>query len=214
MHIHIIQRNNAKALGLKRYFSGKPCPHGHISERNICGGCIACARTPEYYARQKVNIENFHKRNPGKKKEYQDKYYSKAESRVVDSKKRKLYRENNRESVLENQRRYRKERYKSSPEFKMAVKCRLMVRRVTRSKKSSAFEEIGYIPDKLMKRMECQFKPGMSWDNYGDWEIDHKKPVARFIAQGCMNPAVINALSNLQPLWKSENRAKGDKYGV
>lgn len=70
------------------------------------------------------------------------------------------------------------------------------------------------MPDQLMKRMECQFRPGMSWANYGEWEIDHKKPVARFIAQGCMNPAIINALSNLQPLWKAENRAKSNKYGI
>lgn len=48
-------RADAKALGLKRYFTGKPCKHGHISERQTSdGGCIACSKTPE--AREKGRI--------------------------------------------------------------------------------------------------------------------------------------------------------------
>src|SRR5688572_12529814 len=36
-------RSQAKALGRARYFTGKPCKHGHISERATSGGnCIAC----------------------------------------------------------------------------------------------------------------------------------------------------------------------------
>lgn len=38
-----ITRREAKEQGLKRYFTGKPCKHGHISERYTrCGGCIKC----------------------------------------------------------------------------------------------------------------------------------------------------------------------------
>lgn len=40
----IMTRQEAKAAGLKRYFTGKPCPHGHISMRRICGACGECAR--------------------------------------------------------------------------------------------------------------------------------------------------------------------------
>jgi 5-methylcytosine-specific restriction endonuclease McrA len=33
------------ALGLKRYFTGKPCKHGHVSERRVPhGNCIDCKR--------------------------------------------------------------------------------------------------------------------------------------------------------------------------
>ena len=39
----IVSRVNAKARGLKRYFTGKPCKHGHIAQRKtINGGCIPC----------------------------------------------------------------------------------------------------------------------------------------------------------------------------
>ncbi|KKK96676.1 hypothetical protein LCGC14_2660360, partial [marine sediment metagenome] len=32
-----ITRDEAKALGLKRYFTGKPCKYGHISEHRVSG---------------------------------------------------------------------------------------------------------------------------------------------------------------------------------
>ena len=70
----------------------------------------------------------------------------------------------------------------------------------------------GYSLEKLKARLEFQFKDGMSWDNYGEWHIDHKKPVSRFIEQGVTDPAIINALPNLQPLWAFDNMSKGSNF--
>jgi len=50
----------------------------------------------------------------------------------------------------------------------------------------------------------------MSWDNYGEWHIDHIKPVSLF--DELENVNVVNSLDNLQPLWASENLSKGNKY--
>jgi 5-methylcytosine-specific restriction endonuclease McrA len=39
----IISRKEARERGLKRYFTGKPCKHGHLVQRYIgTGHCIAC----------------------------------------------------------------------------------------------------------------------------------------------------------------------------
>jgi hypothetical protein len=39
----IISRAEARRLGLNRYFTGKPCAHGHVAERRISGrSCIKC----------------------------------------------------------------------------------------------------------------------------------------------------------------------------
>lgn len=39
----LISRRDAKTAGLKFYFDGKPCPHGHISKKFVATyGCVAC----------------------------------------------------------------------------------------------------------------------------------------------------------------------------
>jgi hypothetical protein len=40
----IIGRDEARALGLKRYFTGKPCKHGHVAERYAGGPWVECIR--------------------------------------------------------------------------------------------------------------------------------------------------------------------------
>lgn len=71
---------------------------------------------------------------------------------------------------------------------------------------------IGYTPSELRERIESMFSPGMTWDNYGDWHIDHIKPVSAFLNEGETDPSIINSLSNLQPLWSCENLKKGAKF--
>ena len=46
----IISRKEAKAQGLKRYFTGKPCKHGHVAERIASNGkCLECKRADYTY---------------------------------------------------------------------------------------------------------------------------------------------------------------------
>ena len=41
----IIGRDAASALGLKRFFTGEPCKHGHVAERIVSShGCMECDR--------------------------------------------------------------------------------------------------------------------------------------------------------------------------
>lgn len=47
-------------------------------------------------------------------------------------------------------------------------------------------------------------------DNYGEWHIDHKKPLSKFDKTEKSN--IVNALSNLQPLWAIDNLKKSNKY--
>lgn len=37
-------RKEAMAAGVDRYFTGRPCKNGHLSERYVLGTCIACDR--------------------------------------------------------------------------------------------------------------------------------------------------------------------------
>jgi hypothetical protein len=41
----IVNRRAARAAGLKRYFTGKPCAHDHTAERQVSGGgCLECSK--------------------------------------------------------------------------------------------------------------------------------------------------------------------------
>lgn len=63
--------------------------------------------------------------------------------------------------------------------------------------------------------IEDQFDDNMSWDNYGEWHIDHITPI-KYKKNG-KEPTleeVIDRLhyTNTQPLWAEENRSKGNRY--
>jgi hypothetical protein len=43
--VDIVTRKEAKERGLARYFTGKPCPHGHVAERwASTSRCVECDR--------------------------------------------------------------------------------------------------------------------------------------------------------------------------
>lgn len=50
----------------------------------------------------------------------------------------------------------------------------------------------------------------MTWENYGKWHIDHKKPISKFDKN--VKISTINGLCNLQPLCASDNLTKGCKF--
>jgi len=49
----------------------------------------------------------------------------------------------------------------------------------------------------------------MSWENHGEWEYDHIYPVSKALDEEHL--IALNHHTNFQPLWKIENRLKGDK---
>jgi hypothetical protein len=52
----------------------------------------------------------------------------------------------------------------------------------------------------------------MTWDNYGEWHVDHIQPCASFDLSDPKQLAECFNWSNLQPLWAKENISKGAKY--
>ena len=58
--IKIITRKEAKLLGLRRYFTGLPCKHGHIVQRETTNGCcVECKRVWTEKWRNKSEDERF-----------------------------------------------------------------------------------------------------------------------------------------------------------
>lgn len=75
------------------------------------------------------------------------------------------------------------------------------------------FDLLGYSKAELIAHLERQFLPGMSWENYGAWHVDHKIPLAAFNFEDPEDADFRRAwaLKNLQPLWAKENQEKKDK---
>lgn len=80
------------------------------------------------------------------------------------------------------------------------------------------FSTVGYSLEELVKHLESKFLPGMNWDNYGNkpecWEIDHIRPDSSFDYDSYEHPQFKEcwALSNLQPMWSTDNRHKSAKW--
>ena len=73
---------------------------------------------------------------------------------------------------------------------------------------------VGYTAAQLKEHLERQFARGMGWHNYGRgagrWHIDHIVPQSAFTFSAPEDPdfKACWALTNLRPLWGSENIRK------
>ena len=67
----------------------------------------------------------------------------------------------------------------------------------------------------LKKHLQKKFRKGMTWNNYGEWEVDHIIPIDYFVKNYDFNDVKIQKkcfnYKNLQPLWSIENRKKSNK---
>jgi len=70
-------------------------------------------------------------------------------------------------------------------------------------------ELIGCTNDELKNQLEQLFADGMSFDNYGFWELDHITPISSFDLSKIDDQMECFNYKNIQPLWLKDNRSKG-----
>lgn len=61
------------------------------------------------------------------------------------------------------------------------------------------------------QHIESLFLKGMSWDNVGEWHIDHHIPKDAFDLRGERQQRLCNNWRNLRPLWAADNLSKRNK---
>lgn len=76
-------------------------------------------------------------------------------------------------------------------------------------KNNRTIELLGCTIEKAREHLEKQFRIGMTWDNHGEWHIDHIKPCASFDLTDQEQQKECFNYKNLQPLWAKENLSKG-----
>jgi hypothetical protein len=107
-----------------------------------------------------------------------------------------------------------RERYIHDAEYRLQCTLRARLRGALRrgSTAGSAVRDLGCTIAELKAHLERQFQPGMTWENYGDWHIDHKRPLTSFDLTDRRQFLRACHYTNLQPLWAEQNLAKGALY--
>ena len=79
------------------------------------------------------------------------------------------------------------------------------------NKEKHSIEYLGCTIEEFKDHIEKQFIEGMTWDNHGEWHIDHIIPVKY---ETPTLEEVIQRLhwTNTQPLWAVDNMAKGNRF--
>ncbi len=111
---------------------------------------------------------------------------------------------------------YMKERLQRDPLFKLLHGLRSRLRNALKwkghKKCAPTVRLLGCSIAHLKEHLFAQFKPGLTWENHGAWEIDHIRPCASFDFSKAQHQRECFHYSNLQPLWKAENRDKRAKW--
>jgi hypothetical protein len=129
----------------------------------------------------------------------------------------KEYREKNVDKIRKIKRDYEKTRKANDPLYKLIANFRTAIYTVLKennmNKYGHYFEILQYSPEELATHLENKFSEGMSWENYGEWHLDHRTPITAFNFQEIGDNEFMRcwSLDNLQPMWADENIRKSNK---
>ena len=208
--IAVISRAEAKAQGMKRYFTGKPCKHGHVAERNTrLAYCYECSKEKSKLFhlenRDKI-LEEMSVRNKA--------YYTKNQENIKAQTLK--YQKDNASKRTSYKSAWSKQRAKDDPVYAMKLRLRKMLHRLynvihmKRKRTSTTEAELGYTAQEAKSHIERQFLRGMTWENHGKWHIDHIVPIGQFDITTDEGRKAANALTNLRPIWAKDNLRKSD----
>lgn len=118
---------------------------------------------------------------------------------------------NNPEQHQKNQYEYKKDQLKANPLAKLrkTLRVRLYIALTKKQiiKTGKLKEYLGCSIAELKIYLEKKFTLGMTWENHGQWHIDHIIPLASATSEE--ETLKLCHYSNLQPLWAKDNLSKG-----
>lgn len=177
--------SEALAVGSKRYFTGRPCKHGHVDERRASdGSCCECQRA---YARRKREEDS-----ESAKAKYRSWW---LENKDVARASSKAWREKNPEKYKESQR--------SWDARNQDVRRKMRRDRVARIKGAGGSHTAEEIESLLYYQSYRCAEPTCRKDLVEGYDVDHVMPL-------CLGGR--NSIENLQCLCPSCNRSKGGMH--
>ena len=173
---------------------------GPSGRRNIGGKKVA---DKKWRDSNKKYMDNKSKIWYEQNKEYRKKYL-------------KEYREKNIDKIRKVKRDYEKNRKASDPAYKLISNFRTAIYQVLKEnnveKNKHYFDILKYTPEELISHLEKQFTDSMTWENYGEWHVDHRMPISSFVFESVDDDSFMKcwSLDNLQPMWGKDNIVKGN----
>lgn len=189
--MQVISREEAKAVGLKRYYTGVPCQNGHDSERYVRNWeCLLCVKGMQERLRQKREAVATHVYSTGlpcKKGHIATRYVSDGKCTVCVGNKRKAWSVRNTEKVSASNAKRRASKSKATPKW------------LTREQ---------------LKQMEALYLRAQIWTDVTGvpYQVDHIIPLHGTLVCGLHVPwnlRVITAEDNV----RKSNRVEEDACG-
>ena len=179
--------------------------------------CVDCSREDrkKYELENKEIISIRNKNDYQRRKDYHKEHNKRYRelNKDYEKERQKVWSSKNRKSINERNLKYREENLKD-PLFKIKESIRSLIRVSIKSsgysKSTKTSKILGCSIDDFKKYIESQFQDGMSWENHGDWHLDHKTPISW--AESEEKVYELNHYTNFQPLWSKDNLSKGNRW--
>ncbi len=194
--------------------SGKYAGNSHFTSR--CKLCIKISSKKIY----KNNPEKYKQKSFLYRQEYKDILRQKSKEKYQKQKnviliRNRKWRRKNRNKL----RIYERKLLKENVQRKLSQRLRSRIRNILHGvckKSKPTMDLIGCSANFLIKYLEIQFQPGMTWKNYGQfgWHIDHIIPCSAFDLTDFKQQEKCFHYTNLQPLWAIDNLSKGKTYVI
>jgi hypothetical protein len=170
-------------------------------------------------------IDNFHRKSSAKDRlspwcKVCKSEYDKNRDRKLYNQRSKLAREKwrlkNKDRIRSTYNKWRKHRREIDSNFKLRenIRNRIRIALMKGVKVLHSFDLVGCSIIELRNYLESKFTDGMSWANYGEWEIDHIIPCSSFNLVNLNEQKKCFHFTNMQPLWKTDNRRKSNSTDI
>jgi hypothetical protein len=93
----------------------------------------------------------------------------------------------------------------------LADRATKVLTKINVARQMTHIELIGCSAEELEEHLKNKFTDDMSFENYGEWEVDHIKPISKYNLLNENEMIECFNYKNLQPLWKHDNRKKSNK---
>ena len=162
----------------------------------------------------RARVKRYIKENPEWFREKNNRWKANNPEKVRNERQR--YYRNNVVLIKQKHNQYQNMMYKTSPMYRLRRNLRSRVGRAVEggTKSAHTLELLGCTVPELQGKIYLLFQPGMTWDNYGQWHLDHIIPCAAFDLSNPVHQRACFNWQNLQPLWGKDNQRKNDRIPV